>query len=231
MYTPQHLSMSDVFFILGRAAVYLTAPDTLRGVLLASKEVQTEVLAHVEVVEFEDASEAAIATVFACRQLTTLKLLYCYSLAALPDRIGDCAALTTLKLSDCYNLTALTERLGECAALTSLDLTNCHSLIALPERLGDCAALTTLNLSHCRGLAALPERLGECAALTTLNLRHCRGLAALPERLGDCAALMTLNLRHCPRLPSHLDVVERLTAHGCEVLLGAQVYFGDEENY
>ena len=54
-------------FILGRAAIYLTAPGAFRGVLLASKEVRTEVLAHVEVVMLKEASEAAIAAVFACR--------------------------------------------------------------------------------------------------------------------------------------------------------------------
>ena len=64
--------MSTVFFVLGRAAVYLATPDTVRGVLLASKEVRAEVLVHVEVVRLESASEAAIATVIACRQLTTL---------------------------------------------------------------------------------------------------------------------------------------------------------------
>ena len=64
----------DVFFILGWAAVYLTTPDTFRGVLLASKEVRTGVLAHVEVVKLKTASEAAIETVVACcRQLKTLE--------------------------------------------------------------------------------------------------------------------------------------------------------------
>ena len=53
--------------ILGRPAVYLTTPDTLRGVLLASKEVRVGVLAHVEVVMLKSASEAAIAAVLVCR--------------------------------------------------------------------------------------------------------------------------------------------------------------------
>ena len=85
--------MSDVLFILGRAAVYLTTSDTFRRVLLASKEVRAEVLAHVEVVMLKSASAAATATVFACRQLTTLELHECYGLTALPERLGDCAAL------------------------------------------------------------------------------------------------------------------------------------------
>ena len=59
--------MSDVLFILGRAAVYLSTPDTFRGVLFASKEVRTEVLEHVEVVMLKSASEAAIAAVLVCR--------------------------------------------------------------------------------------------------------------------------------------------------------------------
>ena len=74
--------MSDAF-ILGRAAVYLTTDDIFRGVLLASNEVRTEVLAHVEVVKLKSASEAAVATVFACRQLTTLHLRYCLGIAML----------------------------------------------------------------------------------------------------------------------------------------------------
>ena len=41
-------TMSDVF-ILGRAAAYLTTFDTFLGVLLASKEVRAEALAHAEV--------------------------------------------------------------------------------------------------------------------------------------------------------------------------------------
>ena len=64
--------MSDVCFILGRATVYLTTPDSFRGILRVSIEVRAEVLVHVEVVRLESASEAAIATVIACRQLTTL---------------------------------------------------------------------------------------------------------------------------------------------------------------
>ena len=43
--------MSEVFFILGRAASFITTRDIFRGVLLASNEVRTEVLAHVEVVK------------------------------------------------------------------------------------------------------------------------------------------------------------------------------------
>ena len=80
--------MSDVIFILGRAAVYLTTPVIFRGVLLASKEVRTEVLAHVEVVMLRSASEAAIATVFACRQLTTLKLSDCSLTARCPSGLA-----------------------------------------------------------------------------------------------------------------------------------------------
>ena len=64
--------MSDVSFIMGRAAPYLSTPATFRGVLLAGKEARTEVFAHVGVVELEDASEAVIAVVLVCRQLTTL---------------------------------------------------------------------------------------------------------------------------------------------------------------
>ena len=51
----------------------------------------------------------------------------------------------------------------------------------------------------------------------------CAHLTALPERLGDCAALTTLDLRECCGLPVHLAVAERLTARGCEVLLGAYI--------
>ena len=152
--------MSDEIFILGRAAVYLTTRDAFRGVLLAGKEVRTEILAHVEVVELSYASEAAIATVMACRQLTTLEIWECH-LVALPERLGDCAALTTLNLSDCQALTALPDRLGDCAALTTLVLSGCQAITALPDRFGDCAALTTLKLSGCYSLTALPERLGE----------------------------------------------------------------------
>ena len=72
--------MSGVIFILGMVAVYLTTPETLRGVLLASKEVRTEVLEHAEVVMLRSASEAAIATVFDCRPLATLDLHYCIGL-------------------------------------------------------------------------------------------------------------------------------------------------------
>ena len=49
--------MSDALFVLGRAAVYLTTLDSSRGVLRASKEVRAEVLAHIEVVELQSASD------------------------------------------------------------------------------------------------------------------------------------------------------------------------------
>ena len=113
--------MSHVF-ILGRAAVYVTTSDAFRGVLLSSKEVRAEVLAHVEVVMLKSASEATIAMVFACRQLMTLEILWCTSLTALPDQLSDCAALTTLNLPFCKCLTALRDRLGDCVALATLDL-------------------------------------------------------------------------------------------------------------
>ena len=163
--------MSDVIFILGRAGVYLTTPDVFRGVSLASKVVRTEVLVHVEVVKLQYASHAAIATVFACRQLTTLNLLYCYITTALSDPpIGSSASLVTLGLYCCGNLTALPDRLGDCTALMTLDLLGCCSLIALPEWIGDCTALTTLDLTNCEDPTALPERIGDCAVLTTLDL-------------------------------------------------------------
>ena len=49
---------------LGQGCIYLTTLDPPRGVLITSKEVWAEVLAHVEVVKLESASEATIATVF-----------------------------------------------------------------------------------------------------------------------------------------------------------------------
>ena len=59
--------MSDgVFFIVGRASVSLTTRDAFRRILLASKDTWVEVIVHVEVISLEPASEAAIATVFAC---------------------------------------------------------------------------------------------------------------------------------------------------------------------
>ena len=58
------------------------------------------------------ASEAAIATVFACY----------LSLTALPEQLGECAAPTTLTLTFCYDPTALPGQLGDCAALTTLKL-------------------------------------------------------------------------------------------------------------
>ena len=175
--------MSDVFLILGRAAVYFTTPDTFRGVLLAS-EVRTEAHARAEVVMLKRASEAAIATVFACRQLTSLGIWECHRLTALSKRLGDCAALTTLKLTHCRLLTAIPERFGDCAALLTLELARGFSLAALPDRLGNCAALVTLYLYKCYSLTALPERLGDCAVPMTLDLYNCCSLTVLPERLG-----------------------------------------------
>ena len=67
--------MSDVFFIVGMAATFLTTCDAFRCIVLASKVARAEVLAHVEVViKLEFASEAAVASVFACRQLISLEL-------------------------------------------------------------------------------------------------------------------------------------------------------------
>ena len=112
--------MSEVF-ILGRAAVFLTTRDIF-GVLLASSEVRTQVLASVEVVKLYSASQAAVATVFAnFRQLAELSLSNCRSLTALPERLGDCAALTTLTMWIC----------GDCAALTMLNLEFCTRLPSL----------------------------------------------------------------------------------------------------
>ena len=82
----------SLIFTLGRAAVYLKTPDAFRGIMLLSNEVRAEVLVHTEVVMPKSTSEAAIAGVFACRLLTTLKLWAC-DLTALPGRLGDCAAL------------------------------------------------------------------------------------------------------------------------------------------
>ena len=100
----------------------------------------------------ESASEAAIASVFTCRQLATLELWGC-DLAARTERLDDCVAMSTLNLAFCHSISALPGRLGDCAALATPNLTFCYS-IALPERPGDCAALTTLDLSHCRGSAS-----------------------------------------------------------------------------
>ena len=80
MYPPQNArlinatAMSDVFFILGRVAIYLTTPDTPRRVLLTSIEVRVKVFAHAEVVMLKSAPDAAITMVCARRQLATLEL-------------------------------------------------------------------------------------------------------------------------------------------------------------
>ena len=91
--------MSGAIFILDRVAVYLTTPDPLRRALHASKDVRADVFARAEVLMLKPASETAIATVFACRQLATLELWKCHRLTALPGRLGDYAVLTTLNIT------------------------------------------------------------------------------------------------------------------------------------
>ena len=56
------------------------------------------------------------------RGLTTLKL-YCSSLAALPESLGQMQALTKLKLYRCSSLTALPESFGQLQALTRSNCT------------------------------------------------------------------------------------------------------------
>ena len=199
---PIPLPMSEVFFILGRATIFLTTHDSFRGVLLASNEVRSEVIALVKVVKLNRAPNHTVANVCTCRQLMTLNLSYYRGLYALPERIGDCAVLKVLTMSYCDTLTALPERLGDCAALTTLNLTSCRGFAALPERLGDCAALMTLNLTSCRGLTALPERIGDCAVLTALALYFCSVLTALPRvarRLCDADGANAVVLRRSNR--------------------------------
>ena len=57
--------------------------------------------------------------------LTTLELVRCTSLAALPDSLPD--SLTTLELWDCTSLAALPDSLPD--SLTTLELVRCTSLV------------------------------------------------------------------------------------------------------
>ena len=151
----------------------------------------------------------------------------------MPESLCDkCGGLTKLDLGKCYSLAALPESLGQLQALTTVFLYGCRSLAALPKSLGQLRALTKLDLIFCESLSGELNKRGKHLLKCNEVIRDSRALRYFlmtpttlqpPSSSARCsgpardamAPMLMLLLLRCDCLGAFLDcVLSKLNSDG-----------------
>jgi len=108
--------------------------------------------------------------------LMTLYVVFCESIVALPEWLGDLTSLVKLEVCYCEGIKTLPESIQELKCLQCLNISGCSNLVALPEGLGDLTSLVNLKVHNCEGIKTLPESIQQLKCLQCLEISVCSKL-------------------------------------------------------
>ena len=145
--------------------------------------------------------------------LTSLTLIRCKSLLALPPAIKELEALECLDLSFCLDLASLPREVSALTGLQELLLSFCNQLRDDDlAAVGSITSLRTLSLQGCEGLRCLHDALEDLSLLQTLLLSRCDSLTSLPKVVCNLSMLSHLDLYACANLQSLPEDISKLTS-------------------
>ncbi|KAL2623572.1 hypothetical protein R1flu_003777 [Riccia fluitans] len=103
-------------------------------------------------------------------EISSLELVDCEHIGALPENFGNMKNLRTLLISQC-SIRTLPASFRNLEKLTKLDISNCP-LTDLPIGFGNLTSLITFSISYC-SVGSLPDSFSELVKLRELEISHC----------------------------------------------------------